>query len=285
MRINWPDNLVEEIAYRRCVLFLGAGISATSKNDEGESPMQWGDFIEKAISLVQPKTSEKLDFIRRAIERGNYLLALQTIYDSSDPGEYANYLRQVYSRPNYRASNVHQLIKDIDCKIVITTNFDKIYENMCNEHGYTTANYREIDKILANLKTTENLIIKAHGSIDDIDNLVFTQKQYYEAKKNFPQFYQILHALFLTQTVLFLGYSLNDPDINLVLETVGNSSSSSSPHYVVVKQGVDEEIKKFWRDCYNIYTLEYGPDYEDLEANISILHQKVWEYRAMKRIP
>ena len=34
----WPDNLVEELAYRRCLIFLGSGISATVKNDAGESP-------------------------------------------------------------------------------------------------------------------------------------------------------------------------------------------------------------------------------------------------------
>lgn len=27
----WPDNLVEELAYRRCLIFLGSGISATAK--------------------------------------------------------------------------------------------------------------------------------------------------------------------------------------------------------------------------------------------------------------
>ncbi|SEG75787.1 SIR2 family protein [Paenibacillus sp. UNC499MF] len=285
MQINWPVNLVEEIAYRRCVLFLGAGISATSKNDLGESPKKWGEFIQDAVTLLHSPTEDKLKFIKKMIEQGNYLLALQSIYDSCDPGNYANYLRQVYSRPNYKASQVHELIKSIDSKIVITTNFDKIYENLCNEHGYTTAMYRDIERISTNMKSTENLIIKAHGSIDDVDSLVFTQKQYYKARKDYPQFYQILNALFITKTIVFLGYSLNDPDINLVLETVGNASSSSSPHYVVVKQGVDEEIKKYWRECYNIYPLEYGPTYQDLDENILRLHEKVREYREIKRLP
>ena len=41
----WPDNLVEELAYRRCLIFLGSGISATAKNDAGESPDTWGAFL------------------------------------------------------------------------------------------------------------------------------------------------------------------------------------------------------------------------------------------------
>lgn len=289
MLINWEENLIEEIAHRRCVLFLGAGISATSKNDMDESPMKWGEFISEAISLVritpQDKLDEKKAFIQRMIEKENYLLALQTIFDTSDPGRYSSFLRQIFSRPNYKASKVHELIKDIDSKVVVTTNFDKIYENLCNDHGYTSANYNENNKILTNIKTQESLIIKAHGTIDDVDGMVFTQKQYHNSKKKHPEFYQILRALFLTNTVLFLGYSLSDPDINLMLETMANTSSPSSPHYVIVKTGIDEEIKQYWFDCYNVFALEYGPNYDNLEENIQALHDKVLEYRAIKRIP
>jgi NAD-dependent SIR2 family protein deacetylase len=286
MVIDWPSNLIEEIAYRRCILFLGAGISATAVNDEGESPKTWGDFIEGAISLMRQPSPRTVDFVRKMLEQKNYLMALQTIYDNCDPGEYGNYLRQVYSRPNYKASRIHKMIKEIDSKIVITTNFDKIYDNLCNEHVYTVAQYTETEKILTNLKSTENVIIKAHGTIDDVDKVVFTQRQYYNAKKDHPQFYNLLHALFLTHTVLFLGYSLNDPDINLVLETVAHSSTPSSPHYIVLKVGSeDPEIIQHWKNCYNIVALEYGPDHSDLAKNVEDLLTRVIQYREMKRIP
>jgi hypothetical protein len=283
MRVNWPNNLIEEIAYRRCVIFVGAGISATAQNDEGISPKKWGEFIKDAIKLINRPSQDKLDFISKMLDQQNYLLALQAIADSCDPGAYAGFLRDAYSRPRYRASPTHQFIKDIDSKIVITTNFDRIYENLCNE--YVSANYFETSKIITNMKSSENLIIKAHGTIDDVDNLVFTQKQYYNAKLKHPVFYNILSALFLTNTVIFLGYSLNDPDINLILELAANARSLSSPHYVVVKDGIDEEIKQHWTDCYNIFPLEYGPSYTDLESNIEELRDRVVDFRALKRIP
>lgn len=279
MQISWPDNLIEEVANRRAILFLGAGISATAKNEDDQSPKRWKEFLEDALGLLNDPPQEKVDFIHRMIAQNNYLLALQAIHDACDPGQYARYIRSVYSRPNYQASNVHKLIKEIDCKVVITTNFDKIYENLCNDHGYTVAHYSESQKILSNIKSTENLIIKAHGSVDDIDNIVFTQRQYYEAKKNYSQFYDILNALFLTHTVIFLGYSMNDPDINLILEAVANTSSPSSPNYVIQKQGLDQEMKQYWRDCYNIVALEYGPEYENLEENIAELSDQVLRYR------
>lgn len=42
--INWPEALVEAIARRRCVLFLGSGISANSKNSSGKRPATWENF-------------------------------------------------------------------------------------------------------------------------------------------------------------------------------------------------------------------------------------------------
>lgn len=251
----------------------------------------WGESgenylrLDDTLSLIEDPQHPSIPFIKRMLEQENYLLALQAIADIVDPGGYANHLRRAYSRPNYVGSVIHEYIKQLDSKIVITTNFDKITKIMCNEHGYTTATYQETQKILTNIKSTENLIIKAHGTIEDVDSMVFTQKQYYEAKKNNPHFYEILKSLFMTNTVLFLGYSLNDPDINLILEAVANSGSPSSPHYVAVKQGTDGEIKKYWRECYNIYTLEYGPGYENLEENIESLLAEVVGYREFKRLP
>lgn len=287
MQANFPRNLIEEIAYRRCIIFLGSGISATAKSEDDRSPKTWGEFLEGAKQLLRPTIqTETREFIERMLGQKNFLLALQAIYDNCEPGLYSSYLQDIFSRPDYQASPIHHLIKELDAKIVITTNFDKIYDNICNSHVYAVAQYTETGKVLSNLKSTKNLVIKAHGSIDDPDKLVFTQKQYFMAKKKYPEFYNLLQAMFMTNTVLFLGYSLNDPDINLILETISaNSSAISCPHYVLMKQGVEYELKKFWHDCYNISCIEYGPEYENLEENISELTNQVLSYREEKRIP
>ena len=56
----WPDNLVEELAYRRCLIFLGSGISATAKNDAGESPDTWGAFLNNVkLKMKNPSEDDK----------------------------------------------------------------------------------------------------------------------------------------------------------------------------------------------------------------------------------
>lgn len=283
-KIQWPANLIEEIAYRRCILFLGSGISATSVNCEGNKPPTWAQFLDEIKKLMKEYTADDEKFINDMIKQENYLMALQTIYDFCDPGEYNKYLKDTYARGRYLPSEVHKSIKALDSKIVITTNFDKIYENLCNVDGYVVDDYRNFKSIISNIKSPESIIIKAHGTIDDTDNIIFTGKQYYEAQAKYPEFYSLLHALFLTNTVVFLGYSLNDPDINLVLQNINNTSNTTCPHYVVLKEGVSKHIIKHWKDTYNITALEYGPGYEQLEENIVELKELVEQLRNERSI-
>lgn len=230
-------------------------------------------------------TNDDKKYVDDMLAQENYLLALQAISDLCETGTYNKYLKDTYSRAKYLPSEVHKSIKDIDSKIVITTNFDKIYDNLCREDGYVTYDYQKSKSIIANIKSPESLIIKAHGTIDDTEEIIFTAKQYYEAQSKFPEFYSLLHALFLTHTVVFLGYSLSDPDINLVLQNISNTSSSACPHYIILKQGTSKHKLNHWKETYNIETLEYGPSYDDLEENIVILRDLVLAFREERKIP
>lgn len=281
----WPDNLVEELAYRRCLIFLGSGISATAKNDDGESPDTWGAFLDNVKSKMKNPSGDDKKFVEDMLKKQNYLLALQAIADLCDSGEYSNYLKSQYLRGKYKPSKVHELIKDLDSKIVVTTNFDKLYEGLCHEPEYITFDYTDTRSIIGSIKAPENIIIKAHGSIDDTEKLIFTAKQYYQAQEKYPEFYHLMTALFLSHTVVFFGYSLNDPDINLLLQFLHNTANSSCPHYMIDKKGNKPQLVKHWKDTYNVSLLEYGDDYSCLESSLEELRDLVVDLREERGMP
>ena len=281
----WPDNLVEELAYRRCLIFLGSGISATAKNDDGESPDTWGAFLDNVKSKMKNPSGDDKKFVEDMLKKQNYLLALQAIADLCDSGEYSNYLKSQYLRGKYKPSKVHELIKDLDSKIVVTTNFDKLYEGLCHEPEYITFDYTDTRSIIGSIKAPENIIIKAHGSIDDTEKLIFTAKQYYQAQEKYPEFYHLMTALFLTHTVVFFGYSLNDPGINLLLQFLHNTANSSCPHYMIDKKGNKPQLVKHWKDTYNVSLLEYGDDYSCLESSLEELRDLVVDLREERGMP
>ncbi|MDF2590156.1 MAG: Sir2-like protein [Herbinix sp.] len=281
----WPSNLVEELAYRRGILFLGSGVSATAKKADGTSPDTWRQFLNHIRTIARAASPDDNAYIDDRLACKDYLLALQAIYDKCDLGEYGKYLQDTYLRSDFQASNVHKAIKRIDSKIVITTNFDKIYDNLCNEQGYIITNYEKTKAIVQNIKSPNNLIIKAHGTIEDVENIIFTASQYYNKQEKYPEFYELLYALFLTHTVVFLGYSLNDPDINLILQFLHNSANVNSPHYLVKEKGTPEQLKKHWKATYNVQIIEYGNSFIDFEPAIEELCELVEALRSDRMIP
>ena len=282
----WPANLVEELAYRRCVIFIGSGVSATAKNGEGQSPETWSVFLNNIKSLMKHPSAQDKEFVEKMLAENNYLLALQTIYDLCDPGEYSHYLKEMYLRKGYTPSNVHRLIKDLDSKIVITTNFDKLYENACSDlQGCMTFDYTQTKSIIGCIKSPESIIIKAHGSIDDTEKIVFTAQQYYGAQEEYPEFYRLLSSLFLTHTIVFLGYSLQDPDINLLLQFLHNTANTSCPHYLLSKSGNSPQLIKHWKNTYNVSLIEYGDSYDYFEKSLEELRDSVIQLREERGMP
>ena len=53
--IEWPDNLIEDIARRKCVLVLGSGVSKNSTNSKGIRPKDWNEFLTSASETINGK--------------------------------------------------------------------------------------------------------------------------------------------------------------------------------------------------------------------------------------
>lgn len=127
--IDWPQTLVKEIARRRCVLFLGAGVSAAAKDDNGRQPKDWSGFLAEACSLVRDEQNRTE--VRQMITERRYLLCLQAITQEADISDYHNLLDLHFNNPAFKAGELHQIVRALDSRIVVTTNFDKIYERLC----------------------------------------------------------------------------------------------------------------------------------------------------------
>lgn len=130
---------------------------------------------------------------------------------------------------------MHKIIFSLDSRLVITPNIDKIYDQYATTQSNGTViikTYR--DDIARYLRAPDYLIIKAHGTIDDTDHIVFTHGQYSRVRNDHAAFYRMLDALLLTHTFIFLGCGISDPDIQLVLENLNFSFPGCRPHYMVI---------------------------------------------------
>lgn len=264
-------------------MFLGAGISSTACNDAGARTPSWSEFLDKALQLV--KDTKVRRPIKKLIKDSKLLIALQAIRDNCDATEYRDLLDTTFNNSNYKPSKVHSIINELDPRIVITTNFDKIYERFClapqgGSAAYKVLNYNATD-FADEVRSDTRLIIKAHGTIDNITDMIFTRAQYHTAKREHPHFYEVLKAVLITNTVLFLGCGLEDPDIMLLLEDVRIAGRHEKPHYALTLKGTKNRfLIKDWKDTYNIQVFEYGPSYANIEAELQSLLFKVSQIRA-----
>lgn len=280
--IEWPQTLVNEIARRRCILFLGAGVSASTKNSDGESPKEWKSLLTSAAELISDEN--KKNDVKQLITNNKLLIALQAISREVDAGDYHQLLNLSFNNGTFVPSKLHKVIFELDSRIVITTNFDKIYERYClstSTEGFKVIPYYS-DSLADEIRSDNRLIIKAHGTIDEVAKMVFTKAEYHNAKEKYASFYSILRALLLTNTCIFIGCSMDDPDVLLLLEEVKFIANSKKSHYALFKEGsISSYIKEDLLSSYNIKCLEYSPSHRNLVTDLKNLLEQVEAKRVL----
>ncbi|MFS3137769.1 hypothetical protein ACLRDC_20840 [Gluconacetobacter sacchari] len=120
---NWPDSLIRELAERRVVIFLGAGIS---KSALGSLPT-WVNLINTLSCNLNTKTEK--DLVKKLTRRGLLLDAAQIISDGINfPDLSAELVRIFKVKPPH--SEIYKDILSLDAKVVITTNYDQFIEKI-----------------------------------------------------------------------------------------------------------------------------------------------------------
>jgi SIR2-like domain len=254
--INWPVQLLEDFATQRVVLFIGSGVSRNSVGADGTTrPKTWHWFLKD--------TAEQLGILPRIepyLNAKDYLTALDVIRHGMAPQDYATIVRREYLTPAYNPAEIHDAIYRLDCRIVLTPNFDKIYDVYVGEKSRGTIDVKEYHcpEIAEFIRGDRRVVIKTHGSVDSHKLMIFGRKEYAQARVRYSLFYDILKALILTHTFLFIGCGIDDPDIKLVLEDINFGAVGSRSHYFMAAQGsIDVDMKNVLRDTMNLSVIEY----------------------------
>lgn len=285
--MDWPKALIEELAFRRTIIFLGAGASVACKSEDGsKSPPTWDLLLSKLCNCIAD--AEEKTFITTLIKEKKYLDAAEIIHCSIPPADFTRIVREEFLAPRYKPSAIHETVLKIDPKIVITTNYDDIYDNYCRlgdaKSSYNICKYYDTH-LVSDLRSPIRIIIKAHGCVSDPSKIILTRSQYFQERLNHNNFYKILNALFLTHTILFVGYSISDPDIQLLLENATIAAPSSHPHYAIIPNDLHKSLKTAATKSYNIQFIEFeNGNYAQANELLKKLCEDIQSYREKYRI-
>lgn len=201
------------IAERRVILFVGAGVSA------GLGVPTWSGLIDKmAVDLgYDPKIFQS---------SSDYFPTLAEYYSlqKTSIGELRSWMDKSWSRSpeELKKSDVHRIISELNFPQIYTTNYDPFLENAFDLYKKEYAKIVSI-KDIGDARETATQIVKFHGDFTDDKSIVLTESDYFERLRFESPLDIKLRSDVLGKAILFIGYSLTDVNIRLLLHRLSKS--------------------------------------------------------------
>lgn len=273
------DKLVEQIEkireinkQHKLVIFVGAGVSQNSGVcswlelvKDIAIRIDYNDICEKCKmkNLICSECGETLELCsfdsyecqyKHNYSSDEFLKIPQYFYEEKGEEQYIQLLKEKFGG-NYESNEIDNLIFDIKPEHIITTNYDHLLEDTknINVSKYTII---KSDKDLLT-ETGKHYIIKMHGDKDDfnengINNIVLKEDDYLKYSHTHEIIESYIKSLLFDKTFMFVGYSLNDNNLKLIMSYIDYYVKSQgikkyNSHYLITNRIEHKERdNKYW---------------------------------------
>ncbi|MFB9840854.1 SIR2 family NAD-dependent protein deacylase [Mucilaginibacter ginsenosidivorans] len=257
-----PPKLVESYKNGSFGIYIGAGMSRAAGLPD------WKTFLGELIDFAKDNnfvdTGKQAELHSLISIPSNYLLVAEELKDIL-ASDLPKYIKQKFDDKKLKPTDTLCNIVQLNHKFIITTNYDtliekayaKVYSDIPNPLTYKNAS-----AINYNILNNQEFILKAHGDAKSSPNeIILTEKDYRNIIFKEKGYQSVLHVLFSTCNILFLGASLQDPELKLLLGYIHNIFHGGSPdHFALInKDQITQTEKDRWRKDYNINVLTYDP--------------------------
>lgn len=270
-------DLIYDFAIKKVAIFVGSGVSASAKPIDGKKIRTWEKFLSDIANDYLP--SDIREIVNGLIRKSDYLLACEIAKNSIGSHEWSKIINAEYSKAA-AISDLQSEILKIDQRILVTTNFDRLLEENRRilfplEDRYPTV-LKGIDAKAFKIFRDNNIyIIKMHGSIDDEDSLIFTKSDYIKRAYGSSLYRAFFENLIVNYTLLFVGFSMDDPVISMIVDDCAFKYSTLRPHYIFMPAPIPEQIKVSYRDLKKLHIYEYSPNDNHAELPFMLKHLRM----------
>ncbi|TBL82187.1 hypothetical protein EYY95_21755 [Hafnia alvei] len=198
-------------------------------------------FVGSGVSFDSnlPSWKSLIDVLRSAIDtfrgQNDFLKIAEHYFIEYGRNAYYGKVNEFFpsnSEPNL----LHKKILELKPQHIITTNWDDLLEKAVsreNEFYFPVSTDYELAS-----SPSSKLILKMHGDLKH-RNIVFKESDYLSYSDNFPLIENFVKSLFSTHVVIFIGYSITDYNLNLILSWVRNRTNDAPPAFTIF---TDENI-------------------------------------------
>lgn len=214
----------------KLVVFVGAGVSQNS------GIPTWNNLI---FSMMEELPSE--------LSKENDVLKLAQMYkDSRGHKEYMDKIKNVLLYNKAVPNPLHKSIIALNPCHIITTNYDDLVEQeLANE--FKQYDIIREDKDIPQMEK-QHCLVKMHGDYAT-DNIVLTEKDYFDYKNKFPLIRAFVQSLFASKLVLFVGFSFADLNLKMIMNELQNILSEDMQRaYLLSYDTPDDITKKYFEE-------------------------------------
>jgi SIR2-like domain len=237
----------------RVLIFLGAGLSfgaarlhSRARFDYERYDRWWpGDFpfadlMPHDDSLPLPSWPQLINRMCREIVAQSPAEehdSLRTFFIEEGPLDCAQLFRQTVGEANYREFLVaqfdasrypfvrttpsHAALVRLDLPLLFTTNYDELIEAAYLEAGLQLRVSISEEQFRARRgERPVRHLVKLHGSIDQPETIVLTRSDYARARADRNEMLSFLRSEMVETAFLFVGFSLSDPNFNLLHDDI-----------------------------------------------------------------
>jgi hypothetical protein len=184
------------------------------------------------------RDSDPLDcaqLYRNLVGEANYFEFLRSQFQPDSPVDY-------WITPS------HNELVALKLPLLITTNYDDLIERAYTHRGRTLRVSSTADEFIAHLHPTpESHLVKIHGSIDSPTTVVLTRQDYARARIERRRIYDHLKFDIERSTYLFIGFSLSDPNVNILLDDARLETGGALPPAYTVLGRYDPVADSYYR--------------------------------------
>lgn len=237
-----PGYLLEQVRDGNVVLLLGAGASMGAADSNGNPPPMGQKLAEMLAAKFLGGENK---------DQPLQVVAELAISESSQP-IVQDYIRVIFE--DIWPSEFHKLLTTFKWKGLATTNFDivieRAYEDRKKDRTQDLVPFiKDGDRVEDKLRSLRSLmLLKLHGCItntsDDNVPLILSIDQYITHRRGRERLFSTLKEWAYEHPIVFVGHSLQDPDIRQMLLELGHEEKRQR-FYIVAPKFTDVE-KRHW---------------------------------------
>lgn len=135
-------------------------------------------------------------------------------------------------------SRAHDALVRLPIDVIWTSNYDSLVEDSLRNAGKKPRIKNSSNKLTERGQRGDCTVYKLHGDLTRPDTIVLTRDDYRNYVREFPGFRDRLRSDLSERTFLFLGFSFNDPHLDLILNELrlAFGDGKQREHFLIMRR-------------------------------------------------